>query len=305
MDGFSAFAICGRDEQTQRQIWRSARNRGYGYGRVLSESFGWSDNKTFFRVAGKAIKFKRNNNGVLIVEDVGALAEYKTCMRVAAEEGMGMLVMGIVTSLRDASHGGNDEKREAWLKAIGKASRGQDNIAFETGNEPWHPKSHINRPSFLAKLYRILKNSSGGHWVSADQNIGAIFSNPDRYRYDFRQSKSDGPDFHPPRNPDPNVEDIRQIVEVNTGWVLFSETTSWTANEADLETFGWLVTTSRAQIQTYMNRCSPSKGCAWVFHSIEGLFTEGRFTWMPQRGNSPQLEPQGIMGTTRPQVYMN
>ena len=282
MDGFSAFAVCSQDEMTQRQVWTSMRNRGYGYGRVLSESFGWSDNPVFFRVAGKAIKFKRNNNGKLIVLDEGALKEFKTCLRIAAEEDMGMMVMAIVTSLRDGSHGGNDEKRGAWVRAIATAGTPYHNVAWEVANEAWHPKSQINRADFLNSMYRLIKTVTGGQFVSQDQNLGAKFANTARYRYDYRWN-SDIANFHPWRNDDPDTGDIRDILRENGGRVLLSETTSWTANPADLETFGWLVTTDKAQIQRYMDRCRPSEGCNFVFHSIEGLFTEGRFSWAPQR----------------------
>lgn len=301
-DGFSAFALCGRDERTQRAVWRSARNRGYHYGRVLSESFGWNNNSVFFRVAGKAIKYKRNNNGQLIVKEDGALGEFRRCLEIAANEDMGVLVMGLVTSLRDATHGGNDEKREAWIRAIAKAGEPFDNVGWQVANEAWHQGSHINRVSFLNSMYRILKK--GGDWVSQDQNLGAKFDNTARYRYDYRW-KSDGADFHPWRNDDPSRSDIRDILRENGGFALLSETTSWTANASDLDTFGWLVTTDKAQIQTYMNNCRPNEGCAWVFHSIEGLFTEGAFSWMPQRGRSSQSLPLGIQGVGRTQVSLN
>ena len=65
MDGTSAFAICGQDEMTQRRVWSSASARGYGYGRVLSQSSGWSRNAVFAHVAGKKIFYKRNKNGYL------------------------------------------------------------------------------------------------------------------------------------------------------------------------------------------------------------------------------------------------
>lgn len=300
MDGFSAFAICGRDEQTQRQVWKSARNRGYAYGRVLSESAGWKGNRVFDRVAGKPIRWGKGKNGQLVVENKGALAEFKECLRIAAEEDMGMLAMGIVTSLRRK---GTDEQREAWLRAIGKAAQPYNNVAWEVANEYSHPNSQIDRPSFLNRMQRVLRQTTAGDLVGADQGLGAQFSNTARYRYDYRV-RSDFPSFHPWRNPDPTAEDIRDIVRENGGWALLSETTSWTADEADLEIFGWLVTTSKSQIQLYMNRCRPSEGCAWVYHSIEGLFTEGRFTWMPQRGMSSQSESGGVQGTGRPQVYM-
>ena len=76
-------------------------------------------------------------------------------------------------------------------------------------------------------------------------------------------------------------------------------------NIPDLEIFGRLVTTDKQQIQAYMNRCNPRRGCSWTFHSIEGLFAEGPFSWMPQRGMSSQSLPGGIQGTGHPQVYMN
>ena len=274
MDGFSAFAICGRDERTQRQVWSSARNHGYHYGRVLSQSSGWANNPVFARVAGQKIFYK---NGKVV--NKGALAEFKECLRIAAEEGMGMLVMGITTPLRQS---GTDAKREAWLRAIGKAAEPYDNIAWEVANEYWHPRSAINRPDFLNRMQRVLRTATQGQRVGADQNLGSKFSNTARYRYDYRV-RSDFPSFHPWRNPDPTAADIRDIVRENGGWVLLSETTSYTNDPADLATFGWLVTTDRNQIQTYMNRCQPREGCSFVFHSIDGLFTEGRFSWMPQR----------------------
>jgi hypothetical protein len=280
-DGFSAFAICMRDEQTQRAIWKSARNHGYRWGRVLSESFGWRDNKAFNSAAGRRIHFARNKNGRLIVEEKGALEDFRKCLKIAAEENMGMLVMGLVTSLRDNSHGGTDEKREAWVRAIGEAAADYDNVAWEIANEYWHPKSKVNRPDFLNRMMRLLRNVTGGQLVGADQNLGAKFSNTARYRYDYR-IKSDFPSFHPWRNEDPDAGDIRDIVRENGGWVLLSETTSY-GSEADKILFGWLVTTSREQIRLYMERCNPRNGCTFTYHSVEGLMCESAFSWMPRR----------------------
>ncbi len=246
---------------------------------MLSESNGWKNNPVFSRVAGKPIKWFRNNKGVLVVKDEGALEEFRECLKIAAEENMGMLVMGIVTSLRSK---GDDEKREAWLRAIGKAGALYNNVAWEVANEAWHPSSQINRTSFLNRMYGVLKNVTGGQWVSQDQNIGAKKAKW-AYRYDSAW-KSDAPDFHPWRFPEPpSRADVQEIIARNDGqFVLLSEGISWTADPADVEIFGRLVTPSKNIAQASMDACEPPR-CGYVFHSIEGLFAEGRFSWMAQR----------------------
>jgi len=281
---FSAFALNSRDEQTQRQVLRSARHHGYTTARICVELEKWNGIPVF-AARGPYLAGQE------------ALEAYERTLEVIADEGMSALVMGICTTLRSS---GTDEKREEWAREVGRRTKGHHNVAIEAVNEADHTGNVVS-DSNMNRIMTVMRQSSDGLMVGSDQNLGARFTNTARYRYDYRWH-ADFPSFHPWRNPDPDGNDIRDIVQENHGYAILSETTSYTDDPADLATFGWLVSTNRQQIQLYMNRCNPGDGCVWTFHSIEGLFADGQFSWMPQRGADHLLEPSGERGTTRPLV---
>ena len=264
-DIFSAFALNSRDERTQRMVLRSARNRGYTTARFCVELEKWNGIPVF-AARGPYLAGRE------------ALEAYENTLRVLADENMTGIVMGICTTLRSS---GSDAKREEWIAEVGKRANGYRNIAFEVCNEADH-MGNVVSDSNMNRMQGILRLKSGGLQVGSDQNLGAKFSDTSRYRYDYRWH-SDFPSFHPWRNPDPTREDIGAIVRENAGFAVLSETTSYASDEADVATFGWLVTTDKDQIQRYAYYCWSVTGCVWTFHSIDGLFADGPFSWMPQR----------------------
>lgn len=263
---FSGFALNSRDEQTQRIFLRSAQRRGYETVRMCVELRRWNEYAAF------------NHRGPYLWGQE-ALDAYENTLRVIADEGMAALVMTVCSDLRWR---GTNEDRLKWVRDIGKRTRGYTNVAFEI-NEAWHPNSMFrNDNAHIKDMIAAARVSSGGLMSGADQNLGARGVN---YHYDNRW-RSDYFSFHPWRSKPgggvdfPSEADVRDIVKVNGGWVVFSETIAYTSNPAKAES--WLYTTDKNVLRGAMRACRPKKGCTWTFHSERGLFADEAFDWMPQ-----------------------
>ncbi len=300
-DGVTGFGLCAKSPQEQKRFHRSYLNHGYEYTRILSETGMWQGYWEANGARGPQV-------------GAGAIESFEQCLRIAAESGGKLLIAVVATTHRDR---GNPTQREKWVLKVIKAAKGYTNLRWEVTNEYDHPRSKLQgQYAELNKYAKYLRRWGG--LVSTDQGIGAIFkSQPHRYAYDFGRLKMDFPDFHPPRNPDPDRSDILDIIKANGNRkdVLLGETTSWVESEADIEIFGWLVTTSRTQIQTYMNNCRPSDGCHFVYHSVPGLLGVPP-TWYPKRGmfsrsleiemeNGRPVYVDGRQGTRRPLFSWN
>jgi hypothetical protein len=248
--GYSYFPMPEMPEDQQRRDLRFAQRRGYTFARICAETVQW----------GGVFP-----SGSHLVE---AEQKLKRTLDIAAEENMYVLVVAICT-IRDA---GTEYRRVEWVKHVAAQLKGRRNVFAEAVNEPWHPRSKVS-PKALDGYIQILKRA--GIATGADQGLGFPSG---RYQYTL-SSRSEFPSFHPWRNPDPTRSQIRQIVGQNNGWALLSETTAW-GSEADVAFFGGLVTSSKNQIQHYMDNCRAVSGCFMVAHTMEGLMGE-ELTWLP------------------------
>ena len=258
--GFSAFALPTHSANDQSRALNFVERRVYNTPRICAETRFWSGVYPFPRS-------RWGQDGKLALDDL------KVTLDMLASRGMYAWIVADCTLKHSQV---SDAEREEWVRAVGRLTKPYANVAFEAVNEYWHPKSRVDRAE-VSRLIRVLRGSSGGKLVGADNGLGFASGT---YGYD-RGLGSDFVSFHPWRNPDPTAGDIQRMVYQNGGLVVLSETTAW-GTEADVAQFGNLVTTDKFQLQTYSDSCQPMDDCIFFGHSVEGL-DAGEYTWLPRR----------------------
>ena len=262
--GFSLFAGARASRDEVRSIYSRAQSRlgPRAYARVCAEVQSWPGGDRSWLPRGVSAK-PFDESAPAYIQLLRFLDE------TARIHGAQVLVVPICNLKED---GTTPRNREKWVRTVASLASEYEHTALEVVNEWRHENSSISEGE-IANLLRAARREFNG-LIGTDDNAhpGDLTYNPSlRGLVDF-------PSFHPWRNPDPTLRDLRKFADINGDYVL-SETTAY---DGQFGRLGGCCTDDRNQIIRYLKDCQAVAECHPVYHCVGCLgWPETEITWFP------------------------
>lgn len=233
--GFSAFAALAGDWVAG---WQDALAHGRNTARVCAETEYWDDVHPFVRVP----------------RDLQRLEQF-----LAQVPTKGQVLLVANCTLKGPVP---FEEQTRWNEDVSRLAARHPHVALEVVNEPLNCEGRGWGPYCLPpfEVKELIRQSL---------RLGVSQVGADHYRLDRHPFVPPGTfaSFHPRRDSDPTRHQLRELVRLNSGLAVLSETICYDPGDE----FGGLCTNDMSRIQAFEERCEGVEGCVFFYHSREGL----------------------------------
>jgi len=290
--GFSLFSGASATDEEVVQVFTAFKTEWtnlWPTARMCGERMRWPDRHEYLYKGPTAAPYDATSP---------AFVEVKHFLDWAASVPHAQVLLVPICTLKEDWSMANIENGEAyrvnekWVRTMCRLASDYENVAIEVINEWKHPNSIYtmngtrDRQDQVIRMIRACREEAPRTQIGTDSNV-----NQRNKRYDPTiEPVVDYLSFHPWRNPDPDEDEMREMVRQRIGAAVFSETTCYDQKDNRPNPTG-NCTGIQDQILVYQ-RDAERKGAVYTYHpKYLGLCWPRadckQIGWVTPRGDHP------------------